>query len=276
LLYSFGDTSAATALASKFAAELYYSYSNLWPETIRGLIVHAADWTPAMLNNRTIRQLSETERKKLIQQVGYGVPNMHRAKYSANNSLSLIAERVLKPYKLEGSYVKTDEFHLFDLPWPSDVLQELFNTEVQFTVTLSYFIEPNPGSKRYELAASYRSHGLRFKMVDSGESVDAFKARISKQMRDETYIPEGGEHWLINSKIRDKGTIHKDIWRGSAIDLSTRNKIAVYPVGGWWRTRKKLQRYNNSVRYSLIVTIDAPLTDIDIYTPVMNQIEIEI
>ena len=70
-LYSFGDTSAATALASKFAAELYYSYSNLWPETIRGLIVHAADWTPAMLNNRTIRQLSETERKKLIQQVGY-------------------------------------------------------------------------------------------------------------------------------------------------------------------------------------------------------------
>ena len=275
-LYSFGDTSAATALASKFAAELYYSYSNLWPETIRGLIVHAADWTPAMLNNRTIRQLSETERKKLIQQVGYGVPNMHRAKYSANNSLSLIAERVLKPYKLEGSYVKTDEFHLFDLPWPSDVLQELFNTEVQFTVTLSYFIEPNPGSKRYELAASYRSHGLRFKMVDSGESVDAFKARISKQMRDETYIPEGGEHWLINSKIRDKGTIHKDIWRGSAIDLSTRNKIAVYPVGGWWRTRKKLQRYNNSVRYSLIVTIDAPLTDIDIYTPVMNQIEIEI
>ena len=89
-LYTFGDTSAATALASKFAAELYYAYPNLWPETIRGLIIHSADWTPAMLNNRAIGQLNEVERKKLIQQVGYGVPNMQRAKYSANNSLSLI------------------------------------------------------------------------------------------------------------------------------------------------------------------------------------------
>jgi len=275
-LYSFGDTSAATALASKFAAELYYSYSDLWPETIRGLIVHSADWTPAMLNNRTIGQLNELERKKLIQQVGYGVPNMQRAKYSANNSLSLIAERIIKPYRLDGSNIKTDEFHLFDLPWPINILQEMFDTQVQLTLTLSYFIEPNPGSKRYELAASYRSHGLRFKMIDRGEGLDAFKARISRQMRDETYIAEGGEHWLINSKIRDKGSIHKDIWRGTAADLSTRNKIAVYPVGGWWRTRKKLERYDNSVRYSLIVTIDAPLTDIDIYTPVLNQIEIDI
>jgi hypothetical protein len=274
-LYSFGDTSAATALASKFAAELYYSYSDLWPETIRGLIVHSADWTPVMLNNRQIEQLSEAERKKLIQQVGYGVPNMQRAKYSANNSLSLIAERIIKPYRLDESDVKTDEFHLFDLPWPVNVLQEMFDTEVQLTLTLSYFIEPNPGSRRYELAASYRSHGLRFKMIDRDEGLDRFKARISKQMRDETYIAEGGEHWLINSKIRDKGSIHKDIWRGTAADLSTRNKIAVYPVGGWWRTRKKLERYNNSVRYSLIVTIDAPLADIDIYTPVLNQIQID-
>jgi hypothetical protein len=275
-LNTFGDTSAATGLASKFAAELYYSYSDLWPETIRGLIVHSASWTPAMLNNRTIGQLSEAERKKLIQQVGYGVPNMQRAKYSANNSLSLIAERNLKPYKLEHSNVKTDEFHLFDLPWPTQVLEELFDTEVQLTITLSYFIEPNPGSRRYELSASYRSHGLRFKMIDSGERPDNFKARISKEMRDEAYVAEGGEHWLINSKIRDKGSLHKDIWRGTAADLSTRNKIAVYPVGGWWRTRKKLERYNETVRYSIIVTIDAPLADVDIYTPVLNQIQVDI
>lgn len=275
-LNTFADTSAATALASKFAAELYYNYPELWPETIRALIIHSASWTPAMLNNRTIEQLSEAERKKLLQKVGYGVPNMQRAKESANNSLSLIAERTLKPYKLDKSTVKTDEFHLFDLPWPTDVLHNLFNTEVQLKVTLSYFVEPNPGSRRYELAASYRSHGLRFKVIDRGESLDAFKARISREMRDETYVAEGGEHWLINSNVRDKGSIHKDIWQGSAIDLSTRNKVAVYPVGGWWKTRKKLQRFNNSIRYSLIVTIEAPLADIDIYTPVFNEIQVEV
>lgn len=272
----FGDTSGATALAAKFAAELYYAYSELWPETIRGLIIHSASWTPAMLGNRLIQQLSEDEKKKLISLVGYGVPNMERAKYSANNSLSLIAERVLKPYKKEGSIIKTEEFHLFDLPWPIEVLQELFDTQVKLTITLSYFIEPNPGNKKYELAASYRSHGLRFKMIDKNESPDVFKARISKDMRNTPYEREGGEHWILGNKVRDKGSIHKDIWEGSAADLATRNKIAVYPVGGWWKTRNQFNRFNSSVRYSLIVTIDAPANDIDLYTPVENQIAIDL
>jgi hypothetical protein len=275
-LRTFSDTSAATALAAKFAAELYYAYPGLLPETVRGLIVHSADWTPVMLANRQINELNEIERKILLQTVGYGVPNLNKAKESTNSSLSLIAERTLKPFKYEDSRIKTNEFHLFDLPWPVGVLQELYNTEVQLKVTLSYFIEPNPGNKRYELAASYRSHGLRFKVIDRGERIEAFKARISRNMRNDDYTPEGGEHWLINSKIRDKGSIHKDIWKGSAIDLSTRNKIAVYPVGGWWRTRKQLNRFNNSVRYSLIVTIEAPNIDIDLYSPVLNQVEIEI
>ncbi|HEU5053725.1 MAG TPA: S8 family peptidase, partial [Hanamia sp.] len=275
-LRTFADTSAATALAAKFAAELYYTYPNLRPETIRGLMIHSANWTPAMLENRKINELNENERKNLVQTVGYGVPNLNKAKESANNSLSIIAEKILRPYKFEDSRIKSNEFHLFDLPWPVEVLQGLFNTEVELKVTLSYFIEPNPGNKRYELAASYRSHGLRFKVIDRGESLKMFKARISKNMREDDYLAEGSEHWLINSNIRDKGSIHKDIWRGSAIDLSRRNKIAVYPVGGWWRTRKQLNRFNHSVRYSLIVTIEAPNVDVDLYSPVLNQIEVEI
>ena len=169
-LTTFADTSAATALAAKFAAELYYFYPNLLPETIRALMIHSANWTPEMLGNRAIEQLNEDEKKRLISNVGYGVPNINRAKFSANNSLSLIAERTLKPYRLEGSEVKTDEFHLIDLPFPSDILHDLMNTQVTLTVTLSYYIEPNPGTRNYDLAASYRSHGLRFKMIDRNES----------------------------------------------------------------------------------------------------------
>lgn len=272
----FGDTSASTALASKFAAELYYVYPELWPETIRGLMIHSAYWTPTMLGNRVIQKLSEDEKKNLISVVGYGVPNIERAKYSANNSLSIIAERTLKPYKKEDFLIKTEEFHFFDLPWPAEVLEELFDTQVTLTITLSYFIEPNPGNKKYELAASYRSHGLRFKMIDKNESVDVFKARVSKDMRNVTYQKEGGEHWILGNKVRDKGSIHKDMWEGSAADLATRNKIAIYPVGGWWKTRNQFERYNSSVRYSLIVTIDAPQVDIDLYTPVENKISIDL
>ena len=38
-------TSAATALASRFAAQVMAIYPGLWPETIRALIVHSAEWT---------------------------------------------------------------------------------------------------------------------------------------------------------------------------------------------------------------------------------------
>ena len=41
-------TSAATALASRFAARVMASYPGLWPETVRALIVHSAEWTDTM------------------------------------------------------------------------------------------------------------------------------------------------------------------------------------------------------------------------------------
>jgi len=275
-LTTFNDTSAATALASKFAAELYVTYPHLKPETIRALMIHSADWTPEMLRNRTINQLTSVEKEKLIAHVGYGVPNLAKAKYSLNNSLSMIVERILTPFKVENSIVKTNEFHLFDLPWPTEVLQELFGTIVKFKITLSYFIEPNPGNKQYELSASYKSHGLRFKMINPSENLDSFQGRISRSLRGEHYVSEGSENWILGSQLRDKGSVHKDIWEGTAADLATRNKIAVYPVSGWWKTRRKLERYNTSVNYSLVMTIDTPSIETDIYTPVAIQIPIEI
>ncbi|HVW13014.1 MAG TPA: S8 family peptidase [Mucilaginibacter sp.] len=273
---SFGDTSAATALASKFAAQLYSSYPNLWPETIRALIIPSADWTPEMLGGHQINELNADQKILLITSVGYGVPDFQRARYSANNSLSLIIQKTLKPYKFEDSRVKTDEFHMIELPWPTDVLSEMLDTPVRLKVTLSYFIEPNPGNRQYDLAASYRSHGLRFKMIDTYESVEAFSARISKESReeDEEYLPEGSEHWILGNQIRDKGSVHKDIWEGSAADLATRNRIAVYSVGGWWKSRKALKRYDFSIRYSLIVNIETPDNGIDIYTPVLINIPV--
>ncbi|MDH8281562.1 hypothetical protein QIG10_27210, partial [Klebsiella pneumoniae] len=60
------------------------------------------------------------------------------------------------------------------------------------------------------------------------------------------------------------------------------NTIAVYPVGGWWKYRTAQDRYENRVRYSLLVSIDVPDENIDIYSEVENiinignQIDIEI
>ncbi|MBK7859650.1 MAG: S8 family serine peptidase [Archangiaceae bacterium] len=43
------DTSAATALAARLAARLQAKYPDLWPETIRALMIHSAEWTPQMI-----------------------------------------------------------------------------------------------------------------------------------------------------------------------------------------------------------------------------------
>ncbi|MEH6306204.1 S8 family peptidase [Olivibacter sp. CPCC 100613] len=278
-LTTFGDTSGATALASRFAAQVYTRYPKLWPETIRALIIHTADWTSEMLgeDKKHIRQLKTEQKPKLLQTVGYGVPNLPRALHSVKNSLSLIAEAILKPYKQEKSRIKTDQFHLYQLPWPREVLSELFEAPVRLIITLSYFIEPNPGNKRYAEARNYMSHGLRFKMIDKDESPESFAGRISSDMQEEDYEKEGKERdWLLGDKLRNKGSIHKDIWEGTAADLATRNVIAIYPVGGWWKKRKKLERYLENVRYSLIVTVEAPNNDVDIYSVVKSQIDIAV
>jgi hypothetical protein len=276
-LTAFGDTSAATALASRFAAQLYVAYPQLRPETIRALIVHSADWTPTMLQDRKIQALSPEEKSKLIRTVGYGVPHLNRAMKSANNALTLVAEAELKPYKWEDFRVKTDQFHLYELPWPVEVLGELLNTPVKLSITLSYFIEPNPGNKRYAKANNYMSHALRFKMLGVHESPKSFAGRISKAMREEDYEKEGGEKgWLLGEELRNKGSIHKDIWEGTAADLATRNMIAVFPISGWWKTRKKLARYNNTVHYSLIISIETPDVGVDIYSPVKQLIDVKV
>src|SRR5690606_28933921 len=189
-LTTFGDTSGATALASRLAAQLYYRYPNLRPETVRALIVHSAEWTPQMINPAyaKIGDLPLAERIDVLRQVGYGVPNLNRASNSAENALTLIAESQLKPFKRGDSRVKTDEFHLYQLPWPTDVLWELGATTVRLKITLSYFIEPNPSNKRYVEPNNYASHGLRFKMISPTESPDAFMGRVSEAMKDNEYV----------------------------------------------------------------------------------------
>lgn len=278
-LTSFGDTSGATALASRLAARLYHHYPNLWPETIRALIIHSADWTSAMLgkDKAHIKELDTLQKAKLLQTVGYGVPNLLKAMHSASNSLSLISESTFFPLKKVDSEIKTNDFHLYNLPWPVNELSSLLNAPVKLTITLSYFIEPNPGNKRYALANNYMSYGLRFKMIHSREHPSTFAGRISKAMREEDYVKENeNNNWLLGENLRNKGSIHKDIWEGSAADLATRNLIAIYPTGGWWKNRKKLNRHNEQVRYSLVITIDTQNENIDIYNTVKNQIEIPI
>ena len=167
-LVTFGDTSGATALCVHLAAMLWAKYPTLTPEAVRALIVHSASWTPAMLARFTDAQ-GFIDRESLVRCFGYGVPDKPRLLSSANNSLTLIAQDSITPFHKDGTAIKPREMKLHSLPWPREQLAELLDAEVTLRVTLSYFIEPNPGARGWSTEFGYQSHGLRFMVKRAGQ-----------------------------------------------------------------------------------------------------------
>lgn len=267
----FNMTSAATAKAGWLAAQIQTVYPNAWPETIRGLMVHSAEWTESMKQD-FLDGNSKTDYIKLLRFCGYGVPSLDRAINCYRNSLTLIAECEFQPFEKNpnGSGVRMKEMHFHELPWPKDILIDLGETPVTLRATLSYFIEPSPGEIGWQDRYRYASHTLRFDINDSNENREEFRARLNKAAREEgtDYPSKGDSGWQIGVNGRHKGSLHSDLWNGTAADLATRNHIGVYPVGGWWKERYWLGRAERLARYSLIVTITTPIENVDIYTPI--------
>lgn len=174
--------------------------------------------------------------------------------------------------------MKTRDMHLHSLPWPRAELEALGETQVQLRLTLSYFIEPNPGDRGWSRRHRYASHGLRFALKRSPESLPEFRARINGAIEmEEQGLPAdvGGDDWMLGS-IRNLGSIHSDHWRGTGAELARRDAIAIYPVGGWWKEKPNLARYDRQIRYSLIVSIRAAAGAVDIYTPIQTAIPVVI
>lgn len=272
-------TSAANALGANFVARLYSIFPDATPETIRGLVIHSANWTDQMFTQfKEATDLDRNVYKKLLRTCGYGVPDFDKAVNCYTNSLTLIAEDTIQPFFKDGNDVKTNVMNLYTLPWPNEALEDLGSQEVEMRVTLSYFIEPAPTEmvvsnfNRY----NYPSHGLRFEINHPHESIDEFKARCNKHGRDDEFESSGlstSGYWKIGKNTRDRGSIISDVWKGKAVELASCNYIAIYPTNGWWRTRQYLEAYENVARYTLIVSIYSQSNDIDIYTPVTVQIE---
>ncbi|HUU15702.1 MAG TPA: S8 family peptidase [Sedimentisphaerales bacterium] len=268
------DTSAATAQAARLAAILMADYPELWPETIRGLLVHSADWTDEM--NRQISGDREEDRHHRLRCFGYGVPNLDRARYTVENCVSLVHQGTIQPYKLEGTEAKTNHFMLHSLPWPRASLEELHDQDVTVKITLSYFIEPSPAGRGWGKKFRYASHGLRFALRGPTETEYQFRQRISRQEweEDQDGRPSTSDpiNWSIGVRLRTKGSIHCDWVTSSAEELARCDQVAVFPVTGWWRERKHLGFVDKQTRYSLIITISTPATEIDLYTPIAQEV----
>lgn len=275
------DTSAATALAARAVAQLWTEYPTLWPETIRGLFVGSARWTLAMQAHLP-QSPSKTSFAVLFKRYGYGVPDLDRAKKSATNSLTLVIQDAITPYgksSNKGRDPINKEMRIFGLPWPTEGLRGLGNTQVTLRVTLSSFIEPSPSEPARGSKFRYASHNLRFKLNRANEIESQFIARISKtaEIEDETSIPDDSDDgWRFGVNRRDVGSLHIDELTCAASDLARRNILAVHPVAGWWKTKAVLKDHEKSARFALIVEISTDSEAIDLYAEVKTAIENQI
>jgi hypothetical protein len=134
----FRDTSAATALAGNLAGRMLAQMPERWPETIRALMIHSAEWTDPM-KQRFAGAGSEQQKRALFRRYGYGVPSYARAVFSSANDLTLIAEDELQPFWKDANdgVIKTRHMNLHEFPWPRAELEQLGATEVELRVTLS-------------------------------------------------------------------------------------------------------------------------------------------
>lgn len=267
----FSDTSAATAFAGYFAAQILVQNPDFLPETVRALIVHSATWTAAMRKHLPAAA-QQKDKSILLRRYGYGVPSLEKALRSAKNDLTMIVEDGFQPFqkKENQSNVTTKDMNLHTLPWPKKELESLGERDVEMRVTLSYFVESNPGERGRVRRYSYPSYGLRFATKDATETLSAFKKRITKDAHEEgdavSFKEDKG--WFLGTELRNRGSLHSDVWTGAAADLAAKDAIGVYPVGGWWKERPIRNRWNEQIRYALIVSIRVMGEGADIYTPV--------
>jgi hypothetical protein len=104
-LTTFGDTSAAAAIAAHMAAALWAKYPGFTPESVRALMVHAADWTRAM-RTRFTRADRTVDYEALLRCFGYGVTDFARLMSSAANSLTLITRATFSPSSKKTAWLR--------------------------------------------------------------------------------------------------------------------------------------------------------------------------
>lgn len=278
-----GDTSAAAAEVARVCGHLQARYPDYWPETIRALVVHGARFTPAMRGQLPLAPLKR-DKENLLRRFGYGCVSLDESLNSSMRNPTLIVQETMTPYEREKSSIKLGQLCMHELPWPAEVLQQMPDATVEMRVTLSYFVEPNPSRRGWQSKFRYQSHGLRFAVKGATEDELRFRQRINKIERDEMDPDDvddmgdpDGNNWFLRAHLRSRGSLHSDVWRGTAAQLAEKSHVAVFPVGGWWKDWKEIERYDSPVRYTLVVSLAVlDEVEVDLYTPISNAVAVSV
>lgn len=267
-LEPFQATSAATALAARLAARIKTANSQLSMLSVRGLMVHSARWTEEM--NR-IQNLDD--RMALC---GYGVPDEEIALFSNEKYATYIFENSLIPFVEEHTKRKYGQLHYYALPWPSEILRQMGEEKVKMRITLSYYIQPSLSLASRNNKYRYPSATLHFDVKMATETTEEFLSRHNSNEGEKT-TENDTSRWTIKQTRRARGTVQSDWIECTAAELADMDEIVVLPSQGWWKERK-LRDVDNSIKYSLIVSIETEKTEIysAVETAVSNAIGVQV
>ena len=147
-------------------------------------------------------------------------------------------------------------------------------------ITLSYFVDPTLARLRGGAALPLRLARSALRCASS----DRVQRRLS-QARQRTRSRRRGApppthsrccRVVLRTRPASGRLVHTDIWHGTAADLAQRGAIAVFPVTGWWRRDRITIGVRQGLAISLVVSIETPGQDVDIWTPVAPEVGVPI
>lgn len=97
-LGSANATSAATAQAARLAALAMATYPDYWPETIRGLLPHAARWT-ATMRAEIDADSSRAHKLRMLRRYGWGVPTEQAVLGSTQAAVTMVTQDSFVPFE---------------------------------------------------------------------------------------------------------------------------------------------------------------------------------
>lgn len=284
----FDGTSASTALIGNLCSEIMAAYPEYWPETVRGLVVHSAEWSALMENQLLLPphrgRAKKQEIASLRRRYGFGIANRERALHSGVDASTLVFQSSIVPRTARNN--RTGTLNIHSLPWPVETLRAMGTSPVTLKATLSYFVEPNWRANADGHRFDYASHGLRFALSSFGETETELNIRLNGLVTKAERVASLGSNsdsdgWTVGPMNRYQGSIHSDVWRGDAQALSGQSLFAVWTVGGWWEDapRSLMREIPRQTRYSLILSLSNE-QEVDFWTPisamVINRVEEEI
>jgi hypothetical protein len=269
-------TSAATAQAAHLAAVTTATYPDYWPETVRALLVHGADWTPLMRAAITdARKSGLTAQQMMLRRYGWGTPPRTESSTRTTRPSHWWSKTNLCPSRETPSGPRRSGCTTSRGP---QARSKRWVTQTWYCASrcrTSSSRPPVAAAGDAATATPRTNCGSRFRIpwrARRSSSSGSIATPVQRRPAADRRVGRCTGSSARTSATSDPCT--RIMWRTSGTESAQSGKLAVFPVGGWWKNNSAKARVDQPVRYALVVSLRTEAIDVDLYTPVAKLVGI--